>query len=143
MAPIRVPLVCIDNSAHSQMAAGFARVYGAGSVGAFSAGLEPKGLNPLAVEVMQGKSSGLSQQESKAFSEDPVRRMGYVITVCGHADERRLILPPEVKRLHWPLEDPAQAQGSAAAIRELFLDAREGIDCRVRALLTELGIPHA
>jgi arsenate reductase len=143
MALLRVLFVCTGNSARRQMAEGFARAYGAGRVEAFSAGIEPKGLNPFAVEVMQEKGIDLSPQESKAFSEDLAHRMDYVITVCGHADERCPILPPAVKRLHWPLEDPAQAQGSAAEIREVFRDSRDEIDCRVRALLTELGVPCA
>jgi arsenate reductase len=143
MAPIRVLFVCTGNSARSQMAEGFARAYGAGRVEAFSAGIEPKGLNPCAVEVMQEKGIDLSEQESKAFSEDLAHRMHYVITVCGHADERCPILPPAIKRLHWPLEDPAQAQGSVAEIRRVFREARDEIDRRVRVLLTELGIACA
>jgi arsenate reductase (thioredoxin) len=143
VAPIRLLFVCTGNSARSQMAEGFVRAYGAGRVEAFSAGIEPKGVNPYAVEVMREKGIDLSQQESKAFSEDLAHRMHYVVTVCGHAEERCPILPPNVKRLHWPLEDPAQAQGSAAEIRQVFRCSRDEIGRRVRALLTELGIPCA
>jgi arsenate reductase (thioredoxin) len=143
MAPIRVLFVCTGNSARSQMAEGFVRAYGAGRVEAFSAGIEPKGVNPCAIEVMREKGIDLSQQQSKAFSEDLARRMHYVVTVCGHAEERCPILPPNVKRLHWPLADPAQVQGSVAEIRQVFRCSRDEIDHRVRALLTELGIPRA
>jgi arsenate reductase len=143
MAPIRMLFVCTGNSTRSQMAEGFARAYGAGRAEAFSAGVAPQGLNPFAVEVMQEQGIELSQQESKAFSEDLAHRMDYVITVCGHADERRPILPPAIKRLHWPLEDPAQAQGSTAEIRTVFRNARDEIISRIRVLLTDLGIPCA
>jgi arsenate reductase (thioredoxin) len=98
-------------------------------------------VNPFAVEVMREKGIDLSQQASQAFSIDLAHRMHYVITVCGDADERCPILPPDVKRLHWPLADPAQAQGSAAEVREGFRSSRDEIDGWVRALLAELGIP--
>jgi arsenate reductase len=140
---MRVLFVCTGNSARSQTAEGFARAYGAGRVEAFSAGIEPKGLNPFAVEVMQEKGIDLSKQESKAFSADLARRMHYVIAVCGHTDERCPILPPAIKRLRWPSEDPAEAQGSAAEICRVFRDVRDEIESRVRVLLRELGIACA
>ncbi len=143
MAPIRLLFVCTGNSARSQMAEAFARAYGAGRVEAFSAGIEPKGLNPYAVEVMREKGIDLSPHTSKALGEDLARRMQYVITVCGDAGERCPLLPSGVKHLHWPLADPARAQGSAAEVREVFRGCRDEIDGRVRALLSELGIAAA
>jgi arsenate reductase len=117
MAPIRLLFVCTGNSACSQMAEESAPAYGNGRVQVFSAGTEPKGVNPCAIEVMPEKGIYLSQQESKAFSEDLARRMHYVIPVCGDADERCAVLPIDVKRLHWLFEGPAKAQASAAAVR--------------------------
>ncbi len=108
----KVLFLCTGNSARSQMAEAFARVYGKEKVAAFSAGLEPKRLHPVAVEVMREKGIDVSRQESKAFSEDLARAMDYVITVCGNAEEHCPMLPPGVRRLHWPLEDPARAAGS-------------------------------
>jgi arsenate reductase len=142
MTPIRIMFVCTGNSARSQMAEGFAQAYGEGNLAAHSAGTEPQGLNPFAVDVMRERGIDLSQQQSKVFSEELARTMHYVITVCGHAEERCPLLPPEVKRLHWPLEDPAQAKGSAEEVRAVFRRARDDIDRRVRQLLSELGIPH-
>jgi len=120
------------------MAEGFARAYGEGIVEAFSVGLEPKGLHPLAVEVMREQGIDISHQQSKAFSEDLARTMDYVITVCGHAEERCPLLPPGVKRLHWPLDDPAQASGSREEILEVFRRSRDEIERQVQDLLAEL-----
>jgi arsenate reductase (thioredoxin) len=140
MTPLRILFVCTGNSARSQMAEGFARTYGQGNVEAYSAGMEPKGLNPFVVEVMLERGIDLSQQQSKAFSEDLAYRMHIVITVCGHAEERCPILPPEVERRHWPLDDPAQVTGSIEEIRERFRRSRDDIEHRVRTLFAALGI---
>lgn len=132
---IRVMFVCTGNSARSQMAEGFARHFGQGRIEAYSAGMEPSRLNPFAVAVMQEKGIDISPQRSKVFDEDLARRMDVVVTVCGNADERCPILPPEVKKLHWPLEDPAAARGTDPEILAKFRESRDQIESRVRDLL--------
>lgn len=83
---------------------------------AHSAGIEPSRLNTYAVAAMQEKGIDISGQHAKALDEELARRMDVVVTVCGNADEQCPVLPSEAKRLHWPLEDPAAATGSAAEI---------------------------
>jgi arsenate reductase len=61
--------------------------------------------------------------------------MDVVVTVCGNADERCPVLPPEVKRLHWPLEDPATAKGTEAEILAKFRDIRDEIEVRILELM--------
>ena len=134
----KVLFVCTGNSARSQMAEGFARTLGKEKVEASSAGMEPKGLNPFAVEVMREKGIDISGQQSKGFSAELARAMDCVITVCGNADARCPILPPGVKRLHWPLEDPAQAKGSSEEVRAVFRGSRDDIERLVREFLAGL-----
>jgi len=133
----KILFVCTGNSARSQMAEGFARTYGSDKVEASSAGMEPKGLHPIAVEVMREKGIDISHQTSKAFSEDRARTVDYVITVCGNAEERCPLLPPEVNRLHWPLPDPAQ--GSPREIREVFRRSRDEIETLVQRFLAGIA----
>ena len=135
--PVQLMFVCTGNSARSQMAEGFARYFGRGRIEAYSAGVEPTRLNPFAVAVMQEKGIDISPQRSKAFDEDLARRMDVVVTVCGNADERCPILPPEVKRFHWPLEDPAAAEGTDAEVLAKFREIREQIEARVLELLRD------
>ena len=139
-APAKVLFVCTGNSARSQMAEGFARHYGQGRVEAHSAGMEPSRLNPVAVRAMQEKGIDISGHRSKAFDWDLARQMDVVVTVCGHANESCPVLPPEVKRLHWPLEDPAAATGTEAEISAKFREIRDQIDARVRVLLRDIPV---
>ncbi len=134
----RILFVCTGNSARSQMAEGFTLAYGKGKVAAQSAGMEPRDLHPLAVEVMREKGIDISGQRSKPFSEDLARTMDYVITVCGEAEERCPLLPPELTHLHWPLDDPARATGSPEEVLATFRRSRDAIEGRVRALLAKL-----
>lgn len=121
------------------MAEGFARAYGKEKVEAFSAGMEPRGLHPVAVLVMRERGIDISYQQSRAFSEVLAREMDYVITVCGNAEERCPLLPQEVRRLHWPLGDPARTKGSPQEIREVFRRSRDEIQALVRRLLAEIA----
>jgi len=133
--PVKILFVCAGNSARSQMAEGFARHLGRGRIEGYSAGMEPSRLNPFAVAVMQEKGIDISHQWSKLFDEDLARRMDVVVTVCGDADERCPILPPEVNKLHWPLEDAAAARGSDTEILAKFREIRDQIEERVRDLI--------
>ncbi|MEI8190643.1 MAG: arsenate reductase ArsC [candidate division NC10 bacterium] len=136
--PLKVLFVCTGNSARSQMAEGFARHFGQGRVEAYSAGMAPSTLHPHAVRVMQEKGLDISAQQIKAFDWDLARRMDVVVTVCGNANETCPVLPPKVMRLHWPLEDPAAAQGSEETIRATFRKIRDQIEAQVRGLVRDL-----
>ena len=136
--PIKVMFVCTGNSARSQMAEGFARHLGGGKIEAHSAGVEPSRLNPYAVRAMQEKGIDISGHRSKAFGWDLARQMDLVVTVCGHANESCPVLPPEVKRLHWPLEDPAATTGTDAEIMATFRSVRDQVESRVLDVLATL-----
>jgi len=88
---------------------------------------------------MREKGIDISQQRSKAFSDDLALTMAYVITVCDNADARCPILPPEVRRLHWPLDDPAQAKGSLDKVREVFRRCRDEIERLVLQFLAQVS----
>jgi len=139
MSAVKILFVCTGNSARSQMAEGFARHLGQGRVEAHSAGIAPSRLNPYAVRVMQETGVDISGQQSKPFDWDLARQMDVVVTVCGHANESCPVLPREVRRLHWPLEDPAAATGTDAEILATFQNVRDQIEMRVRELVRDLG----
>jgi arsenate reductase (thioredoxin) len=136
--PIQLMFVCTGNSARSQMAEGFARHFGGAKIEAHSAGVEPSRLNPVAVTAMREKGIDISGHRSKTFNWDLAKQMDVVVTVCGHANESCPVLPPEVKRLHWPLEDPAAARGTDVEVLAKFRSVRDQVESRVLDLLRTL-----
>lgn len=127
----RVMFLCTGNSCRSQMAEGFLRALSEGKTEARSAGISPGGLNPLAVQVMKEAGVDISAQRSKAIETALLDDMDYVITLCGNSDETCPQVPPQVKRMHWPVEDPAGATGADEEILRAFTKARDDIKRRV------------
>ena len=108
----KVLFLCTGNSARSQMAEGYLRHAAGDRYQALSAGIAPKGLNPLAVEAMREIGIDISQQISKDVVTLLGQHIPYVVTVCDNAKERCPIFPGTWKFLHWSLEDPAAAAGT-------------------------------
>jgi len=128
-----VLFLCTGNSARSQMAEGLLRAHGGDLFTAHSAGTEPKGLNPLAVQAMQELGIDISQQRSKGVAEflgkTPVR---HLVIVCGDADERCPGTWPGVAtREFWPFEDPAAATGTHEQRLAAFREIRDQIEARL------------
>ncbi len=109
-----VLFLCTGNSARSQMAEAFLRKYGADRFEAFSAGLEPKRMNPFTIQVMKEIGIDVSGQRSKGVDEYLGKVLfQYLITVCDDAEKNCPTVWPGVnQRLHWSFEDPAKLQGT-------------------------------
>lgn len=134
----RILFLCTGNSCRSQMAEGFAKKMLLKNMEIFSAGLEPKGVHPMAIKVMQGVGIDISKQESKNISEISLDKINIVITLCGDAAERCPIFPGKVERIHWALEDPAKAKGSEEEIAIVFRKVRDNIkSCIINYLLVK------
>ncbi|RMD70378.1 MAG: arsenate reductase ArsC [Gammaproteobacteria bacterium] len=111
---------------------------GKGVIEVRSAGIEAHGLHPRAVEVMKEVGVDISTQRSQVVTPDMLAWVDRVITLCGHADETCPALPPGTERRHWPIEDPARAQGSEEQVMEVFRRVRDDIRRRVEALIEEI-----
>lgn len=135
---MNVLFLCTGNSCRSQMAEGWARKLGGSAIAVESAGIEAHGKNPRAIAVMAEAGVDISGQESTVVDEAMLRRADVVVTVCGHADEVCPALPAGVRKLHWPLTDPAKAKGSEAEIVAAFRATRDEVERRVRGLLAGL-----
>ncbi|WP_321164162.1 low molecular weight phosphatase family protein [Tepidibacillus decaturensis] len=66
-----------------------------------------------------------------------MNKASYAITLCGDAEERCPYTPPHVKRIHWPLEDPAKATGTEEEIMSVFRKTRDVIDKLVHDIIEE------
>lgn len=141
MSKINVLFLCTGNSARSQMAEALLREYGGDHFEVYSAGLEPKGINPLAQRVMEEIGISLAGQWSKNVSEYLGRKhFGYMITVCSDADAKCPTTFPGVgQRLRWFFEDPAAFVGPEAEALAKFREVRDQIKARILAWLEELG----
>lgn len=136
--PLNILFLCTGNSCRSQMAEGWARRLGGENVKAQSAGIEAHGKNPRAIMAMREVGIDISGQESRIVSNEMLQAADIVVTVCGHADEHCPILPSHVKKVHWPLNDPARATGTEEQITSQFRTTRDEVEKRVRGLLTQL-----
>lgn len=123
----KVLFLCTGNSARSQMAEGYLRHVAHERFEAMSAGIEPKGLNPLAVEAMAEIGIDISCQSSKDVVTLLGQHIPYVITVCDNARERCPIFPRTYKFLHWSFEDPAAATGTREEKLAVFRRVRDEI----------------
>lgn len=124
--------LCTGNSCRSQMAEGFGKKILGDRFDVFSAGIEAHGLNPTAVKVMKEVGIDISEQTSDNIDPEILNRADYVITLCGDANDKCPITPPDVTRLHWGLEDPAKAQGSEEERLAIFRRVRDETKRRVQ-----------
>jgi arsenate reductase len=140
MGTPRVLFLCTGNSARSQMAEGFLRHYAGDRYEIHSAGLEPRPVNPLAIQAMSEVGIDISGQRSKAVADYlGIVHFGYLITVCTDAERQCPIFPGVSVRLHWAFDDPAAAEGTEEQRLEVFRRVRDEIDARIRAWLVEQG----
>ncbi len=128
--------VCKGNDSRSQMAEGFARSMGNGSVNVYSAGLSPRGINKLAAEVMAELGIDITDQKTQDFAKVPVTKIDTIITLSSDADP----LPSKVNKkkitqIHWPLNDPNSVSGSDAEVKKAYRAVRDEIRNRVQVLL--------
>ncbi len=135
---MNILFLCTGNSCRSQMAEGWARHFAGNRHTIQSAGLEAHGKNPRAIAVMREAGVDISGQESTPVTDAMLAAADIVVTVCGHADEHCPAVPAGVKKIHWPLSDPAKAAGSDDIVMEVFRASRDDIRQRVVALLATL-----
>jgi arsenate reductase len=136
----KVLFLCTGNSARSQMAEGYLRRVAGDRFEAMSAGIEPKTLNPLAVEAMQEIGIDISHQQSKDVVALLGQHVPYVVTVCDNAKERCPIFPGTWKFLHWSFEDPAGATGTHEEKLQVFRRVRDQIIAQIDEQFVEGGI---
>jgi arsenate reductase len=110
---LKVLFLCTGNSCRSQMAEGWARRLKGGAIDAYSAGVEPHGLNPRAIRVMREAGVDISEaagHRSKHVDELRDVPFDYVVTVCGHAAETcpAFLSAGRAKVVHVGFDDPPQ-----------------------------------
>ncbi|KIR08748.1 arsenate reductase (thioredoxin) [Levilactobacillus brevis] len=135
----KIYFLCTGNSCRSQMAEGFAKQMFGLDWEVASAGIETHGVNPFAIKAMAEVGIDLSHNTSKLIDTNYLNQCDLVVTLCGDARDRCPMTPPTVKKLHWPLPDPAQATGTEIEKMEVFRKVRDQIHQNVQNLIAELA----
>jgi arsenate reductase len=129
--PIRVLFVCTGNSARSVMAEALLRQHGGERFEVYSAGTEPKGINPLTLRVLADAGIDASSARSKSVTEFAGQSFDYVVTVCDQARQTCPVFPGVHESLHWGYEDPAEATGTEeerlTVFRRVFIQMAERV----------------
>ena len=134
MVKDKVLFICIHNSARSQMAETFLKMYGSDYCEVESAGLEPGSLNPFVVEVMMEIGIDISNNQTNSAFEflKQGRRYSYLITVCDETSAERCPIFPGVReRIHWSFTDPSTLEGTKEEKLAKLRIIRESIKERV------------
>jgi len=138
MSKARVLFLCTGNSARSQMAEALLREKAGDRFIAYSAGLDPHEVNPLARRVMSEIGVDISSQRAKGVAEYLGHvHFGYLITVCAQALANCPIFPGVSLRLHWSIEDPAATAGSEAEKLAVFRRVRDELATHVDEFIRE------
>ena len=123
-----IAFVCTHNQARSQMAEAWLRHLAGPAIRARSAGVDPRPLHPLAVQVMAEVGVDIRAQQPKGLElllADPPE---VVVTVCDRAREA---CPPTlgVPHLHWSLPSPAAVPepDRLAAFRQVRDELRDRV----------------
>lgn len=133
---MKILFLCVANSARSQMAEGLARHILDDKISVQSAGSKPSQVNPLAIQVLQEFSIDISGQRSKSVEEIDPKSIDTVITLC--AEEVCPVFLGKAKRIHWPLPDPASADGSPEDQLNAFRKTRDLIKSRLETFAQEI-----
>ena len=90
---LKILFLCTGNSCRSQMAEAWTRVLKSDRVEAYSAGVDPHGIDPRAVQAMAEVGIDISGQHSKDVDTFEDVEFDYVITLCDNAHQACPVFP--------------------------------------------------
>lgn len=138
MKPLRVLILCTGNSCRSQMAEGLFNMLAGDRVQAFSAGVRPEGyVHPLAIRVMKELDVDMKDYRSKSVDLFVNDQFDVVITVCDSAAESCPTFPGAPTNVHWPTDDPFDAEGDEATRMAEYRQVRDELRARIESFIVE------
>ena len=136
--PYHILVICTGNRARSQMAEGWLRHLGGSYVIVESAGTEPKGVHPIAIQVMKEAGIDLSSHTSDPVERYIEQRFDLVITVCDSAREQCPVFPGAKRVVHQAFEDPDYPEMSESELSDVFRRIRDDLGRFCRQLLADI-----
>jgi protein-tyrosine-phosphatase len=100
-----VLFLCATNGMQSAIAEALLRRIDSEHFDAFSAGIEPGELNPLAVDALKEAGLNIDRRTPTSVRELLKREFDFVITLCERAEANCPDFP-NAERIHWHFEDP-------------------------------------
>jgi arsenate reductase len=102
------------------MAEGFTRHLKGDLYEPYSAGIDPKAVDPLAIRVMEEADIDISEQQSKSLTDLSGIEFDFVVTVCDNARESCPIYPGATKMVHRGFDDPPALAADARSMEEVL-----------------------
>lgn len=109
----KILFLCTGNSCRSQMAEGFTRHLIKDQIDAYSAGVNPKGIDPRAILVMAEVGIDISRQQSKSTIDIKDMEFDFVITLCDNAQKTCPSFPAKTSLFHMGFDDPPRLAGNS------------------------------
>lgn len=131
----KILFVCTGNSCRSQIAHGLLNNIAGDKYDVFSAGLSPNKVHPMTIEVMKEIDIDISHHTSDHLDDYLDKDIDVVITTCDDANESCPFFPGTVMRLHWSIDDPFESWIVEESNIQLFRDARNKIEEKMRSFL--------
>lgn len=125
--PRRYLVLCTANRCRSQMAHGFLQHYAGDRAQVFSAGTRPRGVHPLAIDVMAERGIDISGHTSDLVDHYAGQQFHAVITVCDNAKEACPAFPGAQRVIHHAFQDPDASGLSSVQSLTLFRRVRDEI----------------
>ena len=110
-----------------------------GSWEAVSAGSKPAGyVHPMAIDLLLEYKMPVDGLVSKSVDEFAGQEFDLVVTVCDNAKDDCPMFAGARQMLHWPFEDPNDAEGSDEEKMKVFRSVADLIRARISAYLAKL-----
>jgi len=125
----KILFLCTGNSCRSIMAEAILNQLGGKLFEASSAGSKPVGyVHPQALACLKRNGVPAGEPYSKSWDDFTDADMNLVVTVCASAaGEACPVFPGSPAKIHWGLPDPADAQGTDAAVAQIFQAVYDGL----------------
>ncbi len=114
----KVLFLCTGNSCRSQMAEAWSREIIGHQFEVFSAGIEPAGLDPMAVKAMAEVGLDISNQKPKSTDSLGSAEFDFVITLCRNTAETCPYFPARTRVMHQAFDDPPKLAERAESEEE-------------------------
>ncbi len=120
------------------MAEGILRARSQGQIEVFSAGTQPAGVHPMALQALAELGIDISAQRSKSLDLFAGGTFDYVVTVCDRARELCPVFPGDPALIHWSIPDPLEVTGADQERMHAFQQVAGQLVTRIHYFLLAL-----